>query len=68
MVQLVERFLPTPQVPGSNLDIGKNYIKHCLTSALLKRRTLRKRGREKLTYPTFLLSAKIFAILVQRPV
>ena len=59
VVQLVERFLPTPQVPGSNLDIGKNYIKHCLTSALLKRRTLRKRGRE---WPikNFLLASSSF--------
>ena len=41
MAQLVEQLLPIPEVRGSNQVIGKNYIKHLL-STVLKRRKERK--------------------------
>ena len=30
VAQLVERLLPTPEVPSSNPVIGEIYIEHCL--------------------------------------
>ena len=38
VAQLVEQLLPTQEVRGSNLVIGKFYIEHCLLSTVLKRR------------------------------
>ena len=32
VAQLVERSLPTPEVRGSNPDIGKIYIEHLLST------------------------------------
>ena len=43
--KLTERLLPIPVVRGSNPVIGKIYIEHLL-STVLKKRKLRKRGRE----------------------
>ena len=40
MPQLVERSLPTPEVPDSNPEIGKIYNEHLL-STILKRRKKR---------------------------
>ena len=39
---MVERWLPTPEIHGSNPVIGKCYV----LSTVLKRRNWRKRGRE----------------------
>ena len=39
VAQLVEQFLPTPEVRGSNPVIGKFYITHIL-STVLKRREI----------------------------
>ena len=46
VAQLVEQFLSTPEVCGSNPVINKIYIEHCLLSTVLKRRKQRKRDRE----------------------
>ena len=46
VAQLVERSLITPVVQGSNLVMGKIYIEHCLLSTVLKKTTIKKRGRE----------------------
>ena len=44
VAQLVERLLPTPEVCGSNLVIGKIYIEHCLLSTVLKSQQKKKKS------------------------
>ena len=43
VAQLVEQFLPSPEVRGSNQVIGEIYIEHCLLSTVLERRKNKKR-------------------------
>ena len=45
MAQLVERSLPTPEVRGSNPDIGKRFYRifvYCFLSTVMKRRKIKK--------------------------
>ena len=46
VAQLANRSLLTPEVRGSNPDIGKVFIEYYLLSTVLKRRKQRKRGQE----------------------
>ena len=63
VAQLVERSLPIPELHGSNPVIDKIYIEHSLSTAL-KRRKLRKRGRE---WPIFLKKDTYLCSIKARP-